>query len=57
MVASLTPSLATAVMTPSALGIVKATVTAGTTPGVARILMSYGGNMVEVPVKIGSPCP
>ena len=57
MVASLTPSLATAVMTSSALGRVKGMVTAGTTTGVARILMSYGGNMVEVPVKIGSPCP
>jgi hypothetical protein len=58
-VASLTPSIVTVAVPAGGegLGFITATVTARGTAGTGRILLTYGGNMIEVPVKVDSSCP
>lgn len=55
-VASTDVSVATVVKTTESPGLVRAKVTAGALPGSATILVSLGGNIVPVPVKVGASC-
>jgi hypothetical protein len=57
LVASLSPDLARVTIGGAHPGFVQADITANAVPGNTGVLVSIGGNIISVPVRIGSPCP